>query len=405
MFFRKKKTQQLRYFVSIGAGLNQIPLINEAKKLGFHVIGVDASASAPGFYHCDLKIQESVENYDAIYMKLLELLVDGDIHGVMTKSYGPAIITTSYLTEKFKVPFLPFAASGGFIDKSAMKSVFLQHSIPTPKPVPLPPRMKLEKIPASSYPIIIKPRVGHAKINVRMADTAEELKKYCNPPDSFNETFMLEQFIAGDEIIVAGIVHNKKYYLVEITDKKTSYPPYFIDIMHVSPSRYLDLSPAIEAIGQTVADAFGIERSPLIMELVVDKEGRPFLIEAVPEFGGEFIPDVLVPASAGYNLLRESIKSATGMVFKPPQAPKSKNAVVVRYIIGQKGTLASCNPDGPRNVRGTIFSRIFKEIGSPISDPVTNHDRIGVVVVTAGTAAEALALSSEAASNFNIRIK
>ena len=111
MLFNKRKRQQLKYFVSIGSGLNQIPLITEAKKLGFHVIGVDANVSAPGFYQCDLKIQESVENYDIIYKKLIELLVDGDIHGVMTKSYGPAIVTTSYLTEKFKIPFVPFSSS------------------------------------------------------------------------------------------------------------------------------------------------------------------------------------------------------------------------------------------------------------------------------------------------------
>ena len=69
MLFKKKKIQPLYYFVSIGSGLNQIPLITEAKKLGFHVIGVDASASAAGFYLCDLKIQESI-SYTASRDKL-----------------------------------------------------------------------------------------------------------------------------------------------------------------------------------------------------------------------------------------------------------------------------------------------------------------------------------------------
>src|SRR4030043_2410820 len=108
MLLKKKKTQQLPFFVSIGAGLNQIPLIIEAKKLKFHVIGVDNNTAAPGFYSCDLKIQESIENRDTLYKKLRELLIDGDIIGIMTKSYGAAIITTSYLTEKFNIPYLPF---------------------------------------------------------------------------------------------------------------------------------------------------------------------------------------------------------------------------------------------------------------------------------------------------------
>ncbi len=405
MLFSRKKTQQLKYFVSIGSGLNQIPLISEAKKQGFHVIGVDASVSAAGFYQCDLKIQESVENYDIIYEKLIELLVDGDIHGVMTKSYGPAIVTTSYLTEKFNIPFIPFSGSDSFIDKRKMKSIFIENNILTPSVVQQNSRTRHDRMPSGGFPVIIKPNIGHAKTNVRMASDSAELKNICAARYPSDDDYLLEKFIEGGEIIVAGIIHDGRYYLVEMTDKKTSYPPYFIDMMHVTPSKYQHLSKKIEAIGQQVAEAFNISRSPLIMELVINADDEPFLIEAVPEFGGEFIPDVLVPASVNYNIIGEAIKSMTNNGFRPPQAPKKRNAVVVRYITGQKGILASCNPEGPRKVAGTIFSRIFKEIGSPISDPVTNHDRVGVVVVSAATREEALALSETAASNFNIRIK
>jgi hypothetical protein len=124
MLWDKQKIRQLRFFVSIGSGLNQIPLIKEAKKLKFNVIGVDYNTSAPGFYSCDLKIQESTENRDVIYKKLRELLVDGEISGIMTKSYGNAIVTTSYLAEKFNIPFLPYGMSRSFISKKKMKSIF-----------------------------------------------------------------------------------------------------------------------------------------------------------------------------------------------------------------------------------------------------------------------------------------
>jgi biotin carboxylase len=210
----------------------------------------------------------------------------------------------------------------------------------------------------------------------------------------------------GDEIITAGIINNKKFHLVEITDKKTTYPPYFIDIIHTAPSKFGHLSAKIESIGQKVAGAFSIINSPLIMEFIITEDEELYLIEAVPEFGGEFIPDILIPASTGYNFIGEAIKSITGRNFRiPATAGKSNNAVAARYIIGEKGVLASCNPDGPRKEQGTIFSRIFKEIGSRINDPVTNLDRLGVVIVTAPTVDKAIAISKKAAENFNIRIK
>ena len=205
------------------------------------------------------------------------------------------------------------------------------------------------------------------------------MRAFSSGHERFVDEFIIEKFIQGEEIITAGIVHDGRFHLVEITDKRTSYPPYFIDLMHIAPSKYSHLSGRIEEIGQTVADAYGIRRSPLIMEFVINSDGDPFLIEAVPEFGGEFLPDVMIPASAQYNILQESIKSATSRGFKPPQARKNKSAVVVRYITGQKGVLASINPDGPSQLRGAIFSRVLKDIGSPINDPVNNHDRVAVV--------------------------
>ena len=117
MVWTNKNKGNSRFFVSIGAGLNQLPLIIEAKKNKINVIGVDKNATAPGFVHCDLKIQESIDDYQEIYTKLQELLVDGDIIGILTKSYGNAIVTTSYLAEKFKIPFIPFSTSKLFLDK------------------------------------------------------------------------------------------------------------------------------------------------------------------------------------------------------------------------------------------------------------------------------------------------
>jgi len=129
----KKEKNPIKFFVSIGAGINQFPLIQEAKKMGFNVIGVDGNVQASGFVQCDLKIQESIENFKDIYTKLLELLIDGAIVGVMTKSYGIAIKSTSYLTNKFNIPFMPFDRTDDFINKKKMKSVFKEHGIATPK--------------------------------------------------------------------------------------------------------------------------------------------------------------------------------------------------------------------------------------------------------------------------------
>ena len=144
--------------------------------------------------------------------------------------------------------------------------------------------------------------------------------------------------------------------------------------------------------------------SPLIMELIIDENDNIHVIEAVPEFGGEFIPDILIPARTGYNFLREVIKASTSQDFNLPALKKSKDTVIVKYITGGNGTLIEFNPAQPKRISGVIFSRIFKDIGSKINIPITNHDRIGVVVAKGRKREEAIEIARTAENYYNIII-
>lgn len=405
MFLNKKHKKGIRYFISIGAGVNQMPLIRAAKNLGFQVIGVDSNASAPGFIKCDLKIQESIEDYQEIHTKLLELLIDGKIEGILTRSYGAAIKTASYLSEKFDIPFIPFERCEDFINKKRMKDILINYEITTPPVHPLSPKSKLNKLNDSQFPIIVKPLEGHAKTDVRFMKTIAELSRFMSQSNKNESGFIYEQYIPGDEIICVGVIINKTYHLIDITDKVTTFPPYFVDRIHTSPSRYYHLFDKIEAIGQKVSEAFDIITSPMIMEFIVDPNEELHLIEAVPEFGGEFLSDIVIPSRLGYDVFSEMIKAVTGGTPDLPQKKKTRDVVVCRYVIGERGVLTSFNPGGPKKIRGVLFSRIFKEIGAEIRKPVTNLDRIGVVIVKGKTAEEALQLSEDAEASFNIRIK
>jgi biotin carboxylase len=402
MFWRKKKPAN-DFFVSIGAGINQIPLIREAKKRGFQVIAVDMNSSAPGFYHCDLKIQESIEDYENIYIKLRELLVDGKISAVMTKSYGPAIITTAYLCEKFGIPFLPVEESRKFLNKKTTKKIYDEKKILTPAVINITSKTKPESIKENLFPVIAKPQTGHAKVDVTLIKNAGEMKTFLSTHPVQN--FIFEHYVAGDEIICAGIIHEKKYYHVLMTDKKTTELPYFADILHTTPSVHQELTGATVETGQAIAEAFNIQTSPLIMEFILDAQGRLHLLEAVPEFGGEFIPDIMIPAATGYNHIENAIRAVASYEFRAPLKISVNNAVAVKYITGNDGVLTSCSPDAVNGTENVVFTRIFKHIGEKVSPPSTNHDRIGVIVASGKTVQQAVENADEAERGMNIRIK
>ena len=390
---------QLPLFISIGAGLNQIPLIEEAGRCGFRVIGVDKNPDAEGLTRCDIAIQESIEDYRAVYRRLQELKVDGDMRGVLSRSFGAAIKTACFIAEKLKIPMIPFQRIDDFIHKDRMKRVFQHNRIETPDYDTI-DETDPDRISEAFYPLVIKPLIGHAKRDVRLISSRSALKSFLS---SGGGTYLIERYIEGDEIIAIGITHQGRYHLIGITDKMKTLPPYFVDIMHIFPSRYHHLSEKIVDLGQRVTRGFGIATSPLLMEIIVDRQENIHLIEAAPEFGGEYLPDILIPEATGYNFIREAIQAASKGAFHSPQK-KIKNAVVVKYITGLSGRLISFNSENSVSMEEILLSRVFKDVGSETRKPITNHDRIGVVISRSKTREDAISAAERAIESLTIRI-
>jgi biotin carboxylase len=395
-----KSKHKLQLFISIGAGLNQIPLIEEAKRIGFQVIGVDKNSNAEGFVRCDIAIKESIEDYRAVYRRLRELHINGDIRGVLSRSYGPAIKTACFIANKLKIPMIPFKRIDDFIYKDRMKKVLQNIRIDSPDYHRI-DKTNLNRISEAFYPFVIKPLMGHAKRDVKLISNKADLKSFLS---LYEGNYLIEKYIEGDEIIALGITHQRKYHLIAITDKIKISPPYFVDIMHIFPSKYFHLMDKIIDWGQRVTDGFGIITSPLVMEIIVDRKEKMHLIEAVPEFGGEYLPDILIPTATGYNFFREAINAASNSAFTSPPKNNIKNAVVVKFITGECGTLASFNPTNHDETEEIIFSRIFKNIGSEIKRAVTNHDRIGAVISRSEKREDAIIAAERGVESLNVRI-
>lgn len=405
MFWLKKKYSSPQLFVSIGAGYHQVPLIDEAKKLGYRVVGVDRDTCAAGISRCDIKIQESIDNYGEIYEKLEGLMIYGEIRGVLSKSYGAAVKTASYIAGRFGIPFIPFERMDDFIDKKRMKCVFRKNDIESPPSVIIRSRNDLKKISRLGFPLVIKPATGHAKTDVKLAHNMREVKRYFERPALKKVSHLIEKYILGGEIIAAGIVHGGRYHLIDITDKITTPPPFFVDLMHSSPSRYYHLWERVAEIGQRVASAFAMASSPLVMEILVTREEDLHVIEAVPEFGGEYIPDYLIPARTGYNFIREAVLAVTGGGFHPPSRKSPRgDAVCVKYITGTKGTLSRFSPVPAGARSGILFARMFKGVGAAVKIPSTNHDRLGVVITRGRSMDEAVSRADDAIGRLAIEI-
>lgn len=395
----KKKYRPQKQFVSIAAGENQLPLIKAARQSGYNIISVDRNTQAPGFLLSDIRIQESIEDYDEIYKKLRELLLEGKINLVMSRSYGQATKTAALVCEKLKLPFIPSPSIDLINNKKDMKNIFSEHNIPTPSFIQYNPRRKR----GYNYPLVIKPVEGHAKNGVKLLEGSEDLDRYLDANRELFKHFIMEEYIDGDEIIVFGLVHNRTFHLYEITDKITTPAPYFVDTMHISPSKYTERAAEISELGQKVVDAFSIERAPLVMEIKI-KDDQLYVLEAVPEFGGEHIPEIIIPRSSGTNYFQSAINAMGNDQFSPYLFKKNRTPIVIKFISGKKGKLVSFQkPD--TSISQIVDYKVFKAAGSTTSKPESNHDRIGFVAATDRTIEGAIEACDKAIESMKISYK
>ncbi|HNH09297.1 MAG TPA: biotin carboxylase, partial [Leptospiraceae bacterium] len=120
------------YFISIGGGENQLPLIRAVKDSGYRLIIADRNPKAPGFKEADIKIMESVTEYRRIYNYILKTLLDAPIVGIGCRSFGRASVSAAYLADKLRLNGNTVNSVKFFQNKFQYKKYLQTKGIPVP---------------------------------------------------------------------------------------------------------------------------------------------------------------------------------------------------------------------------------------------------------------------------------
>ncbi|MBM9501244.1 ATP-grasp domain-containing protein [Leptospira sp. 201903071] len=321
--------KQKGYFLSIGAGINQVPLISAAINLGYTVIAVDQNDRAPGLGLASLRILESVTEYRKILKTASELPLQGRIVGVGTRSYGKATYTTSYIADKMKLRYAPLSSVEICSDKNLLKATAEKVGILVPESLDL-----HSAISKTQFPFVLKPARGNSKEGIHTFYHPEEWehhlkskkklprpktssKKKTSPNITEKEDWIAEEYVPGFEITVCGLVQNKEFFTASISHKDvTSYAPY-LEIAHTLPFLHPELVGEILLNCRALVAATKMNNCPFVAEFRINPLGEIFLIEAVPEVGGEFLADYLIPNYFGTRYFENLVRLLTGETLKP----------------------------------------------------------------------------------------
>lgn len=348
------------------------------KNLGYRIIAVDLDARAPGFGLSDIKIIESITEYRKIYAILLRTLLDSPIVGVGCRSYGKASVASAYLAEKLGLTGSPLEVVKKFYHKFHLKKILAEHHVPIPRQALFSKKKKDIENLSLNYPLVAKPVRGESKQGIRVIENKKELLSF---GAKLEEEYSLEEFVDGKEFTVLGFVQNGTFHLVSVSDKVTTETPPFLELAHILPCSQSDIIGEIRFQCQRIASIMGLKNSPMVAEFKSNHKKNIFLIEAVPEIGGEYLADWLVLKHFDYNYFEDYVRLITDKEIKLYNKNKNiKHETWIRYLACPKGkyTVKKYMNLETTEKLDLFFDRIFHTEGSSIESIKGNSARLRV---------------------------
>jgi biotin carboxylase len=252
------------------------------------------------------------------------------------------------------------------------------------------------------YPIVVKPAHGWGQRGVSRVDSPAQLDAAVSHAFTMSHGgggAVLEECIQGHEVSVNGWIENGRLVAYCVTDREV-FPgnrPLGVMRSEITPC---SLDP--ESIERAVhaarlgAKALGLVRGPCYSQVAVSKE-RAVLFETAARMGGGFDADV-TKLHSGVDLYARLL----GVALGDPALESSGKAVsaapaLVRFLRPSAGKLVAIEGlDQVRTMPGIVDVVVYPRVGDALPELLDASKRVGHILVTGATRAEAVSRADEA---------
>lgn len=381
-----------RTLLVLGGSLYQVPFIQAARQLGVRVITADNRPGNPGHVLADQYVECSTVDVQGI----LRLAQECGVDGILAAATDVALDAVAAAVDDLGV-----AGPGRVcVDTLTRKAGFraYQHQAGLPHPC------LIHDFVPISYPVIVKPNRGSGSKGIRIIDRAEDLAQARADAAAFSldGVAVCEQFIAGSQGTVEGLVRQGWVQLMMVTDRLTAQVPHVGTLGHRTPSTLKDSIQA--ALRQQIEKIFGdlgYADGPFDGDFVM-ADGVVYLLELTPRVGGNSLIK-LWAASQGFDMPKVAVLEALG-VQQPAISACALPAVVRILSVSRSGQLhydesaARALKHDPR-----VFSlELDCPPGSSVQAFADGRHRVGDLTITADTPAEVDALLADALARLSL---
>lgn len=393
----------MKKILIIGASILQLPAIIKAKERGYYVIVVDYNPHAVGIPYADEFHCISTIDIDGI-TRLAEMVRPD---GIMTLATDLPMRSLASATSKLGLPGISPDTAIMATDKGEMIKAFEANHVEHPWFYIADNITEFNRIAHKvKFPCVMKPTDNAGNRGVCYIANRDELfKQYSYSLDySHSGHVIIEDYLEGDEVSVELIVYHGEVHILAVTDKLTMGKPYFVEIGHAEQSQKpAEVIASIHNIATKAVKAIGIDNSPAHVEIKITPNG-PVMVELGSRMGGGCITSHLVPLSCGIDMINAVMDISMGI--EPDLTPKFNRGSALRHLVGIEGVIQSIEGlEDARGIPGVYEVTMLKQPGELCTPFRNGSDRIGYVIASADTTAEAISICEKAISKINVNVK
>lgn len=398
----------------IGAGLEQVPAYQLARKKGLVVVGTDMDPEAPAFEFADDALVASTRNVDETLAVVKAYASKYPIDGVMTIA-NDVPYTVAAVAEALGLPHADKEAVRKLTNKVQMKTAFQSVGVETPEFTTV---RNLDELEAAtkrySFPLILKPSDGRGSNGVLYLEAETDLSwAFAHSMASCdNGLLVLEEFINGPQLSVEGVFVDECYHCVAFADRNYSNlpetKPFIVEDGGTIPSRFNDdVLEEIRAVIEAGARSLGLIWGPVKADIVIGDNGRPQIIELAGRLSGNYLATHHIPFAYGVDLVGAIIDLCLDLeIDSNSLTPKYKKYLGVRYFFPPEGKIAAI--DGVGALEGdsaTHTLAIYAKPGDSQTAINCHAARAGTVMMRGGTYASATEKAEWAAKTIKFQIE
>lgn len=412
--------RQKKKLMILGAGVYQVPLIQQARRMGIETLVVSVPGNYPGFAFGDKICYEDTRDYE----KILEIARAEKIDGIVTTGTDVAVVTIGKVCDALGLPGLSFKAGKVATDKMLMKQNYEKHGVRTAryrrisleedskengaaegnKDFQIIKRLEQE-LAGLEFPLIFKAvdtsgsrGIVKAENSSKFAEAYQRVRE-----NTRKDYFIVEEFLEGEEFGAQSFVSQGKIQFILPHGDYVFQGDTGVPIGHWAPYELEQsvIEDAKEQLQKAVI-AMGLDNCALNADFILSG-GKPYVLEIGGRAGATCLAE-LVSLYYGYNYYEKIIQAALGLPVD--FASQEANPNVGMLLRSEKtGSIRKIVNKNDREDKQIVEIQFDYQAGEQVQAFRVGPHRIGHVVVKADTLEEARAKMEEALGKIEIEVE